>query len=183
MSRGRSLQRGLREFGFSSNHSSVELVKTHSQALTRDRFEPSGFIFDSVSFRQFSDWFIVFHLLCNTDYINNERRTKMFFLNCGQDKFTHCILFPLWQYLHLRDSLPLLLKTFEWFCLVKFFSNTVYKGEVLLKSRWVILGLRFGPKRVVFFFRKQHTKAMTQDTLNIILKWAEKYIFSLELFL
>lgn len=82
---------------------------------------------------------------------------------CGQDKFTHCILFPLWQYLHLRDSLPLLLKTFEWFCFVKFFSNTVYKGEVLLKSRWVILGLRFGPQESFF----QKTTHKGNDSRNL----------------
>lgn len=82
---------------------------------------------------------------------------------CGQDKFTHCILFPLWQYLHLRDSLPLLLKTFEWFCFVKFFSNTVYKGEVLLKSRWVILGLRLGPQKSFF----QKTTHKGNDSRNL----------------
>lgn len=78
------------------------------------------------------------------------------FLNCEQDKFTRCIPSPLWQYLHLRDSLPLLLTTFELFCLVKFFSSAVYKGEVLLKSGWVILRLRFGPKRK--FFSENNTQ-------------------------
>lgn len=66
----KSLQRGLKEFCGSSNHSSMKLSKSCNQALTKDGFEPSGFIFDNVSFEQFSDGFIfnlMFHLLCNVD--------------------------------------------------------------------------------------------------------------------
>lgn len=54
----RSPQRSIREFSSTSNQSSMELSKSCDQVLTKDGFELSGFIFDNVSFEQFSDEFI-----------------------------------------------------------------------------------------------------------------------------
>jgi len=48
------------------------------------------------------------------------------------------------------ERLFFLLKTFERFSLVKVILKTVYGGEVLLKSRWVTLGLGVGPKSKAF---------------------------------
>lgn len=78
----KSLQRGLREFCGSSNHSTMKLSKSCNEALTKDGFEPSGFISDSVSFEHFSDGFtfkLMFHLLCNIERTDNERHQKMVF--------------------------------------------------------------------------------------------------------
>lgn len=57
----------------------MKLLKSCNQALTKDGFEPTGFIFDSVSFEQFPDGFIfnlVFHLLCDIDRIDNESHNE-----------------------------------------------------------------------------------------------------------
>lgn len=79
--------------------------------------------------------------------------TKKWFLSCKQDKFQSlCSVSPV-EYLHLSEFLIfffLLLKTFEWFSPVNVTPNAVYKGGVLLKSRWVILGLRVVPKSKIF---------------------------------
>lgn len=62
----------------------MKLLKSCNQALTKDGFEPTGFIFDSVSFEQFPDGFIfnlVFHLLCDIDCIDNESHNEFYAVN------------------------------------------------------------------------------------------------------
>lgn len=39
-------------------HSGMKLSNSGNQALTKDGFQPNGFIFDSISYEQFSDGFI-----------------------------------------------------------------------------------------------------------------------------
>jgi len=54
-----------------------------------------------------------------------------------------------------------------------------------VNSRWLTLGWRVGPKSKILQKESNSQKkeeAMTQESLNIILKWAENYIFPLELF-
>lgn len=58
---------------------------------------------------------------------------------------SHYVQFPVeWE--GVLNFLPLLLKAFEQFHFLKVIPNSIYKGEALLKSRWVFMGLRIGPK-------------------------------------